>query len=353
MDYLAPNIQLRDGRLDLGDAYPHDIGSYDRLAIRWGYTAGDGPEALEAIVREGYARGIFLPLESDPRWAEYDWGPDPVGWLRTTMAVRRVILERFGTGQLRPGEPVADLQTRFSLAYLYHRFAIQAAEQFVGGQYQANAVAGDDQPPTAWVSAAKQKEAFDLLLEALEPARLDIPESILKVLVAAPTDRASTRERFPSDAGATFSRLTAARSLAALIVRPLLDPQRDARLALGRPDGARTLDGLLAALVARTWDEPAPRDGRLKPLARVAQREVLDGLLDLASSPSLAPEVRGAATSQLIQLRRKIHARYSHDPEEEAHLRLAEHDLVDFFDHPEARRPRPPSAAAPPGRPIG
>jgi hypothetical protein len=96
-----------------------------------------------------------------------------VKWLATTQAVRRVVLDRFGPEQLAPGDWVYSLQQRFNLAYLYHRFGIQAAQQFVGGQFQANAVAGDGQKPVAWVPAARQKEALELLLAALEPRNLD------------------------------------------------------------------------------------------------------------------------------------------------------------------------------------
>jgi hypothetical protein len=92
MDYLAPNIQLKNGRFDLSDAYPKDVGSYDRLMIAWGYTPTEDPKELDRIVRDGYASGIFYPPDSDPRWAEYDWGADPVRWLATTQAVRKAIL---------------------------------------------------------------------------------------------------------------------------------------------------------------------------------------------------------------------------------------------------------------------
>ena len=95
MDYLAPNIQIANGKLDLSDAYPRDVGSYDRLVIQWGYTPEEDPAARDRIVRDGYAKGIFYPLDSDPRWAEYDWGADPVRWLATTQQVRKVILDRF------------------------------------------------------------------------------------------------------------------------------------------------------------------------------------------------------------------------------------------------------------------
>src|SRR5207247_8457250 len=159
-------------------AVPGSGARYTRVRFRWGSATAEDPAALDRIVREAYARGIYYPLEADPRWAEYDWGPDPVEWLATTLTVRRAILERFGPAQLANGEWLYELQERFNLAYLYHRFGIQAAQQHVGGQYQANAVKDDGQTPVAWVSAAKEHRAVDLLVEALAPQNLDIPRRI-------------------------------------------------------------------------------------------------------------------------------------------------------------------------------
>ena len=353
MDYLAPNIQIRGGALDLSNAYPKDIGSYDRLAIQWGYTAEEVPARLDAIVREGYSQGIVFPLPDDPRWAEYDWGQDPVHWLATTQQVRRVILERFGVGQLAPGEWVASLQERFNLAYLYHRFGIQAAQQFVGGQFQTGAVAGDGQIPVAWVAPERQKEALALLLESLEPANLDIRDAIVAALVPMPSGVRPSREQFPSEAGAPFDRLTAARVLAALIVDPLLDPRRAARLTLATGPDALTLDAMLRRLVAGTWGAKSDATARLAGLRRVAQREVLDALLELAADPQAAPEVRAAVFAQLSRLRADLHARHAADSAGEAHLRLAERDLSDFLERPESRKPHAPKPSPPPGRPIG
>ncbi|MGE5278000.1 MAG: zinc-dependent metalloprotease [Acidobacteriota bacterium] len=353
MDYLAPDVEIQDGRLDLSNAYPKDVGSYDRLAIRWGYTTEEDPARLDAIVREGYSRGIFYPLEGDARWAEYDFGSDPVRWLSTTQAVRRVILDRFGPGQLQPGEWVYELQERFNLAYLYHRFGIQAAQQFVGGQFQAGAVAGDGQTPVAWVPAAKQKEALGLLLAALEPENLDIPDRILAALVPAPNDTVPTRERFVSEAGRPFDRLTAARILAALIVDPLLEPERAARLTLASGPQALTLDAMLGRLTAATWGARPDRSERLAGLRRVAQREVLDAMMDLAARPDASPEARAAVFARLTRLRGEISARRSGDPAAEAHLRLAERDLSEFLQKPETRKPRTRRLETPPGRPIG
>jgi hypothetical protein len=353
MDYLAPNIQLKNGKLDLSDAYPKDVGSYDRLMIQWGYTPADDPKTLDRIVREGYAKGIFYPLDSDPRWAEYDWGADPVRWLATTQAVRRVLLERFGPAQLARGEWVYSLQERFSLAYLYHRFGIQAAQQFVGGQFQTNAVAGDGQIPVAWVPAGKQKEALELLLQSLEPENLDIPDRILNALPAPPSGTRRSQEQFPSEAGDAFSPLSAARALAGLVVDPLLDPQRAARLSLASGPGALTLDAMLSRLTAATWGAATDGSSRLGPLRRLTQRTVLDALMDLAARPEAAPEVRASVNARLTKLRAELKVKKSADAATEAHLRLAERDLSEFLDKPEVRKARPTRVQPPPGRPIG
>ena len=218
-------------------------------------------------------------------------------------------------------------------------------EQYVGGQFQTNALKGDGQAPTAWVPAAKQKEALELLLSAMEPASLDVDDRILARLVAEPSGTAPTRERFPSEAGAVFSLLTAARSLCGLVVGPLLDPERAARLTLATGDGALTLTGLLRRLVDATWDAAA--------LRRVAQRAVLDGLLDVAARKDAAPEVRAGTLAELSRLRGKLRLRHAADAAAEGHLRLAERDAAEFLDMPETRAGRPARVAAPPGRPIG
>jgi hypothetical protein len=355
MDYLAPNIQPKEGGLDLSDAYPTSVGSYDRLMVRWGYSRDGDPATLDRIVREGYARGDVYPLDGDPRWAEYDWGRDPVSWLRTAQAVRRVILDRFGIGQLRAGEPVYTLQTRFNLAYLYHRFGIQAAQQYVGGTYQTNALAGDGQIPVRAVDAAKQREAMELLLEALVPDNLDVPDGVQSSLVPPTSGSARSREEIASEAGDRFSPLSAARVLAALVVRPLLDPQRAARLTLATGEGALSFDVVLRRLLEATWEAPLASDARRAALQRVAQGVVLDAMMDLAARES-APEVRSLVMRRLFLLHGRLDVTWRKaglDPAAKAHAWFAWRDLGEFLERPEARRPRPASPPAPPGRPIG
>ncbi len=359
MDYLAANVQLKPAErgqapaLDLSDAFPRDIGDYDTLMIQWGYTPRADAPARERLIQGAYARGVIYPLDSDPRWAEYDWGPDPVAWLRTTQAVRRVILARFGRTQLAPGTPLYDLQQRFNLAYLYHRFGIQAAQQHVGGQFQTNALAGDGQVPLRFVPARQQREALGLLLAALTPEELEISDEVLGVLVPPPAGLPATRERFPSDAGFVFSPLTAARTLAGLIVAPLLTPERAARLLLVSERAALDLDELLAQLIKATWGAVDVVPARRAALRRVTQRVVLERLMDLAADPAANADTRALVRLHLERLRATLRLRQPHDVLERAHDRQAERDLRVFLDEPAVAAPKFLSPVAPPGRPIG
>lgn len=357
MDYLPPHIELdANGGFDLRNAYPGDIGSYDTLAIAWGYTPDAPSTQLDAMVRAALAHGVVLPVDSDPRWAEYDWGADPVAWLRTTAAVRTAILARFGSSQLRENAPVYELQERFAFAYLYHRFAVQAVQQTIGGQYATNALKGDGQTPVAWVPAKAQRAGLHALCDMLAPAQLAIPQNIVRELAPAPLDRPAVREQLASEAGNTFSVLTAARVAARLIAAPLLEPARLARCELSGAPDARDVEH---ALVNATWGmhEPgirAPADARAAAqaaLARVAQREVLDELLMLARRDDASPEVRATTYAELAALRRQLRALPLTTVT--AHRALALRDLDNVLAASPVPSPALKISPAPPGRPIG
>src|SRR5205085_459281 len=89
---------------------------------------------------------------------------------------------------------------------LFHRFALQAAQQQVGGQYQYPSVAGDGQPPLRWVDPAVEKRALDLLLAALKPEELDLPDTALAALVPESNQTGPSADAFPSEAPACARR---------------------------------------------------------------------------------------------------------------------------------------------------
>ncbi len=351
MDYLGPQLVLREGKLDASDAYPTDIGSYDHLAVEWCYSPGLSTAALDALIARAAQQGVVLPLESDARWNEYDCGPDAAAWLEQSRAVRQVILQRFGPQQLRAREPVYSLMERFSLAYLYHRFALNAAQAQIGGEWRTNALAGDGQVPRTAVPLDQQRRALEAVMACLSPRELAIPDPIALALTSTPDGFAATRERFASSLDGGFDRNAAARTLAALALQPLLSSARAAALTQATGDTGLGLEEVLRRVTA-LWAAAAERDPALAPMQRIAQRVALESLLDLAGDSTATPEVRAATFASITRLAATLKGRRGADPVGDAHLRLAERDLAGFLDDPADRKPAG-SAPPPPGRPIG
>ena len=144
MDYPGPFIRLVDGRIDVSQAYRAGPGAYDTLAIRYAYVQFPTPEAeargLDALVREGMRDGIRFMSDRDadesgsmPEVTRWALGSDRVAELERTMAVRRVLLDRFSAAAIPAGDPMWHLSERLVPVYLHHRYALEAAVKTVGG----------------------------------------------------------------------------------------------------------------------------------------------------------------------------------------------------------------------------
>ncbi|HEX9705159.1 MAG TPA: zinc-dependent metalloprotease, partial [Gemmatimonadales bacterium] len=240
MAYPAPLIQLGRGGIDLSDAYRNGPGAWDSLAIRWGYTevpVEREAAVLEAIAQEGIARGFKFITNPDEALANSyaeatTWvnGSDMVVELSRVMAVRRALLARFDERAIAPGEPMALLNRRFVTVYLHHRFTLGAAVKAVGGMEYRYAVRGDTAPVTRIVAPARQRRALTLVLDAVQPAELAVPERILRLLAPTPFGYQDDQRSFRSAADPAFDQIGIARTLASDVIGGLLAPQRAARL---------------------------------------------------------------------------------------------------------------------------
>ena len=316
MDYPPPRVSLTaDGRIDLSQAYGVGPGAYDIWAIHWGYgifPRGSEEDSLRAIVADGLKRGyLFLSdadarpeYGSDPRVSLWDDRETAMSFLENQMAVRRVALDRFGERSIRPGDPITLLQERFAPVYFMHRFALNGLTKAIGGMEYANAVRGDRQQATRPVAVARQRAALGLLLAALKPAELAIPDTVLTLLAPGATNITPPVELFGSRTRPAFDELGAARTLAQMIVDGLLQRDRAARLVEFSAHGSGiTLGNVIDAMVGATWRAPAAATAKLAALERVAQRALADRLLLLAADSEAGPEVRAIAELKLVELR--------------------------------------------------
>lgn len=342
MEYPTPRVKVTpDGRLDLTEAFQQGVGAYDEFMGRYAYTELPPErerEGLDAIVREMRSKGILYTPSTDPRWAWYDDRATPTEYLRETVAARRIMLERYGPGVLGAGEPIGALRDmRLWMVYLHHRWAIERGLRYVGGMYHNFVVKGDTLPPTEIVPAALQREVLGLLMDAIQPANLALPERLLAQLTPHP---GSNLEDMAGDYA--FDHLRAARILAALVLADMLQPERTARLVAfaDRQENALTLPELLTTILKHTWDAPRDGDARHRSLRRVTQRVALDAMMVLGADAEVTAEVRAVALDQLARLQAALADRHDPDPVTEAHLRQAVRDIARYLEDPAAFAPK-------------
>lgn len=279
LDYPAPRIGLVGGKPDLSDAYGVGLGAWDRFAIDWAY--GDDASA-RAKADAMIASGMRFVSDGDARstgsaqpWGSlWDDGADPVAELRRMLDVRRAALANFGTGALRPGEPLANLRRKFVPIWLLHRYQTEAAAKLIGGVDYGYAVAGDASSPAAPVPGERQRDALAALAATLDTGALTVRPELIPALSQAGngnTDRQYDIEVMATAGGPVFDPLVAADTAATLTLGLLLNPQRLQRLQLqsatnpAMPSGAAVFD-----LVERTIATRATPVGR-----RVAYRAIL------------------------------------------------------------------------------
>jgi hypothetical protein len=362
MDYPAPLIRLDGDGLDLADAYRPGPGAYDSLAIRWAYTEfpeGQEEEGLAAIVQEGLDQGILFitnPMEqsanSYPDATTWINGSDVLEELERVVEVRRALIDRFDETAVAPGDPMWRLNERFTPVYLHHRFTLGAAIKTVGGMEYRYAVRGDPLPPTTLIDGERQRRALDLLVGALHPAELSVPEAVLGLMAPQPFGYRPVRVDFNTRANPAFDQLGIARTLTEMIVGGVLHPARMARVAAfhQRDTSLPTPEEVVGRFVDGTWSEALSSD----PLGRVAQRTVVDALVNLGSDPEATVEARAAAEWGLRRIVGAIDSSAgTSDPSVAAHQELAAADIERFLARRYEGGERSEGLPAPPGTPIG
>ncbi len=359
MDYPHPWITLdRDGAPDLSQAYPANIGEWDRVAINYGYrqfgSQANEAAGLERILSDSARSGLVFISDADARAVSsahpyahlWDNGPDPAAELERILTVRAAALARFGENAIRVGLPMAQLEDTLVPLYLLHRYQVDAAVTEIGGLDYRYQLRGDGAPGPAIVSAAAQRRALTAVLKTLSPEFLTLPEPLLKVLPPRPPGLPATRESFPSRTRPAFDPIMAAECAADLTLAGLFNPQRAARLVeyAARDPGNLTLQAVIDAAVATT--AKAPRSGGLiQAVQRAVYVRTVEALLTLAANPNVPAEVRAATQAKLTEIRRQADSRAATD----AYLA---HRIDLYFAGPEKFAPAEP-IEAPPGMPIG
>lgn len=368
MDYPAPWVDIKNGTLDLSNAYATGIGEFDKFAVRYAYSqfpAGtDEAAALERILEDAVGKGMLYITDADarplsaahPLASLWDSGSDPVATLNHEMEVRRIGLSEFGLTTIPVGTPLSNLELKLLPLYLHHRYQTIAAAKSVGGVNFTYAVrtAGGPNPGTVAeiVPAARQRAALAAVLDTMSVDVLRIPGRILNLI--PPTAfgyQGGTAEPFERHTDPTFDPIGAATIAADIPISALLNPERAARLEDQAARNPRNpgFDDVVAALVAKTWKAAEPADAYGAAIQRAVETLLVTRLMDLASNAQAAPQVRADATQGL----RDIAALTRTVASSRAHLAATRDDIDRFLKRPAEPFKRTDPLATPAGEPIG
>lgn len=353
MDYPHPLVDLSDdGRLSLSNAYATGIGSWDKVAIRYGYsqfTAGtDTRAALDKIILDAVHDGNIFITDADsrplgsahPKSHLWDNGTDAVAELQRLLKVRRAALERFGENNIPQGQPMSRLDETLVPLYYLHRYQTEAAAKVLGGLTYTYALRGDRQTVTEMVAPQEQRRALHALLQTVTVENLTLPDRILKLLAPHPPAYDRTRESFPAQTGLTFDPVAAAQAAANLTGSLLFEPARDARLIEyhARNQASPGFAEVLDTVAKSSWLAPTPA-GLRGQVKGAVDAVLFEHALGLMASGEASPLVSSAVASSLQSMRNRLPVALARQ-------------LAEFERNPkEFTFPQPP--APPPGQPIG
>ena len=306
MDYPAPWVEIKNGKLDLSNAYAVGIGDFDKFSVQFAYAefpaGADEKAELEKIIQKGLADGMLFIDDGDARGvgtahplaSVWDNGTDAVATLRHEMEVRRIGLKDFGLKSIAVGQPMSALEAKLLPLYLHHRYQLIAASKSLGGLYFTYAVKTANGPSPAKfrdvAPAARQREALKTLLETIKVEELALPQHLLDLIPPVATGfDGGTAEYFSRRSDPAFDPLAAATIAADLTLTALFDPNRAARLIQFHGENSANPDfkEVLDAVIAATWKVAAPQNAYHRAIQRSVQSVTAQKLITLAGMKTL------------------------------------------------------------------
>ncbi|WP_344307835.1 zinc-dependent metalloprotease [Brevibacterium samyangense] len=244
MDYPGPSFGLDAEGLpcvpDLATApYSVGMGPWDLHSVKALYHPDlAGPVGIGA---GGSGDGLEYVTDADSRLEEYadarastwkGWG-EALDSFENLVAVRKAALARFGTQVVKEGSDSNELERRFRLLYLVHRFHAVSAAKAIGGTVRTYAETAFEgyEGAVGVVPLADQLAALESVAVAFSPAFLEVPAHVVPLL-APPAGGVAMRDGgFAHRTAGSADTAAIVRAGTDVIVGMLLAPQRLNRVA--------------------------------------------------------------------------------------------------------------------------
>ena len=365
MDYPHPIVKLKEGKIDLSEAYDTKIGPFDKVAITWGYqhfSAGtDEEKALSEIIQNSLKAGLTFLSDQDARplggahpFAHlWDNGKEPSDELNRVMEVRKVALKNFGENTIKQSVPYAMLEEALVPIYFFHRYQAEAAVKLIGGLNYRYALRGDGQPVTELLTPQQELKAIDALLKTVEPSALMLPENLLKIIPPRPIGYDRHRELVKIKTELTFDPLSVAESASDFVFAMILHPARANRVFEHHVRDARlpSLESVVDKLMSVTF-KSAAKPGYEGAVQMGTNYVLFTNLAKLALHKDASVQTKAIISFRLDQLKTWLQTRQTADESWKAHYIYLAKQISNMQENPEEFKTEN-LLPIPPGAPIG
>ncbi|NMP31750.1 DUF5117 domain-containing protein [Thalassotalea sp. M1531] len=316
MDYPHPYITLKNGEIDLSNAYDTDIGEWDKYVVAYGYS--DLAEELEAqalagLISQAQAKGLQYMSDPDARPKSgghatghlWDNGKNAAQELARVLKVREKALTDFGIHSIANGTPLSEIEQVLVPIYNFHRYQVEGAAKLIAGVNYSYEVKGEGEVSgVSAVTGDMQYQAIEVLLSTLSPDTLTISEELISLIPPKAYGYNRNRESFKSNTGLTFDPVSAAEAAAKHTVSLMLNAERLARLQQQSLMGKDipSVENLLDKVMDKTLKQKSAKGLSLLVQQRVNQ-QVVEQLLGLWHSDKLVTEIRAELYVALTDLK--------------------------------------------------
>jgi hypothetical protein len=312
MDYPHPTITLKNGEVDVSNAYAVGIGDWDKVTVAYSYAEFDKGAneraELNKILEKADNDGLRFITDSDARAQGgahalahlWDNGKSASDELNNVLAVRKKAIDNFSVDNIRTNEPYSVLEDVFVPLYFFHRYQAEAASKVVGGLDYNYVVKGDGQFSVKSIDVATQKEALNALLKTIDAETLAIPKNKLDLFPPRAFGYWRTRESFNGKTGVAFDPMSVASTASEMTLSLLLHPQRANRMIQQKSLDANQLglEELLNTLINNTFKKKQS-DAYLNEIQQMVNVNLLQQIMNLAVNDNASFQVNAIANKAI------------------------------------------------------
>jgi hypothetical protein len=312
MDYPHPTVALKNGEVDLSNAYAVGIGDWDKVTVAYSYAEFDKganeTEELNKILDKAKNDGLRFITDSDARAQGgahalahlWDNGKTASGELNNVLEVRKKAIANFSVDNIRTNEPYSVLEDVFVPLYFFHRYQAEAAAKVVGGLDYNYVVKGDNQLTVKNIDVTTQKDALNALLKTIDAETLAIPKNKLDLFPPRAFGYWRSRESFNSKTGVAFDPLSAVSTASDMSLSLLLHPQRANRMIQQKSLDVNQLglEDVLNTLITNSFKKKHS-DAYLNEVQQMINVNVLQQIMNLAVNDNAFMQVNAIANNAI------------------------------------------------------